>query len=710
MKRSTRKLNVETLGDRIVPANATLNGGVLTVDGGGDLRIVQTGKQVSVAGTQIQDVASGQARQSVKTSEVGQIIVNGAGNNLIDLRTVRFRGATIFAGAGNNTIYASQASDYIVGGPDNDLIRGEDGNDLIYGLAGKDSLYGGKGADEIHGGDGEDYIEGNEGQVVGGPCPFVRGNYLYGDGEDDVIISDTPPDYMFGGDGNDEMEGNSGDDYMEGNDGDDTMSGGAGRDFMNGGEDDDQMAGDNEADQMYGEAGNDTMSGGNGNDFIDSAEDDDTVTGDNGNDTIDTGDGNDVIDGGAGNDRIDAGDGDDMIRGGWGNDFIDAGDGNDQALGEGNNDTLDMGDGNDRADGGAGNDHLIGGGGADVLAGLEGNDLLEGEDDNDFLYGGPGNDRLEGGDGDDQLVGEDGRDVLIGGLGRDDLDGGRNRDIFHGDEEDEDFYDSANFDTYHDAFNFSKPVFGKAEVGDIAMQDPHLEATLAGLAAATNQLGSAGIISRITMLGNNEYDIQLEGAANPTQVNFDGTWTDNDPKANAEERLLKDTSGAEKLEFWPILFARARLAKYNVDTLNYHSDAAWNSANSSSQGRLFKDDAAHEDFAPVATSTTPALSSLTLTDLQGLLKDGYGIIATAANGTGLSNDKIELGCGYVVTGAFTSGGKQYVRLYNVSGHDTEPAGETVDNAPGVRKDDGFITLEFSQFTSTANFTGLEAAK
>jgi Ca2+-binding RTX toxin-like protein len=708
MNRSTRKLNVESLTDRIVPA-ATLDGGTLTVTGGGDLRITQTGEQVSVVGMQIHDAATGQDRQSVKTKEVTNIVVDGDGHNLIDLRTVRFRGAFINAGPGDNTIYGSQADDIILGDSGNDLIRGEGGNDLIYGLAGKDSLYGNNGADEIHGGDGDDYIEGNQGQVVGGPCPFIRPNALYGDAGDDVIISDDPPDQMYGGEGDDLMEGNGNNDYMLGEAGNDTMSGGAGHDYMMGGEDDDIMDGDADADYMYGEAGSDQMSGGGGNDTIDSGEDDDTVDGDAGNDTIDSGDGNDIVNGGIGNDLIDAGDGDDMIRGGWGNDHIDAGDGNDQAMGEGNNDTLDMGDGNDRADGGGGNDLLIGGGGFDVLAGLEGNDILQGDEDNDDLFGGPGNDRLEGGDGDDHLTGEDGRDMLIGGLGKDNLDGGKGRDIFHGDEETEDKYDAANFDSYHDAFNLAKPVFGTAVVSDIVMQDPHLEATLAGLGAAVTKLGSTGIVSRMTVVGNNAYDIQLEGSANPTRVTFDGTWTDNDPKANGEERLSRATSGAEKQEFWPILFARARLSKYNVDPMTFHTDAAWNSMNTASQGKLFKDDVAYEDFAPSAQKVSPPLSSLTFADLQGYLKDGYGMIASAKSGTGVSSDKVELGCGYVVVGTFTAGGKQYVKLYNVSGHDTDPAGTTVDNA-GAVKDDGYITLDFGQFTNAANFAELDAWK
>jgi Ca2+-binding RTX toxin-like protein len=704
MKRSTRKLNVESLTDRIVPA-ATLDGGTLTVTGGGDLRITQTGKEVSVVGMQIHDAATGQDRQSVKTTEVGAIVVDGDGHNLIDLRTVRFRGALINAGPGDNTINGSQSDDVIFGDSGNDLIRGEGGNDLIYGLAGKDSLYGGDGADEIHGGEGDDYIEGNQGQLVGGPCPFIRPNALYGDAGDDVIISDDPPDMMYGGEGDDDMEGNGGADYMFGEAGNDTMSGGAGHDYMDGGEDDDIMTGDSDADYMYGQAGNDTMSGGGGNDNIDSGEDDDAVNGDAGNDTIDSGDGNDVVDGGAGNDAIDAGDGDDTIHGGWGNDHIDAGGGDDHAFGDGGNDTLDMGDDNDWADGGGGNDLLIGGAGNDVLSGMAGNDILQGEDDNDILYGSAGNDRLEGGDGDDQLYGNDGRDMLIGGLGKDSLDGGKGRDIFHGDEETEDKYDAANFDTYHDEFKLDKPVFGKAVVSDIVMQDPRLEGTLVGLGAAVQKLGSAGIISHMTVVGNNAFDIQLEGSPNPTRVNFDGTWTDNDPKANGEERLSPANSGAEKQEFWPILFARARLAKYNVDPMTFHTDAEWNSMNTASQGKLFSDDNAFEDFAPSTTKATPQLSSLTFTNLQGFLKDGYGMIASANSGTGVSADNVELGCGYVVVGTLTAGGKQYVKLYNVSGHDTDPAGTTVDNG-GAAKDDGYITLEFGQFTSAANFVGL----
>jgi len=741
-----RKLLVETLTDRIVPA-AILDNGLLTVSGAGDLKVAQTGNKVTTPGQNIFVVATGKSEKSVNTSDITEIQVHGDGGpNLIDLRTVRFISATINGEGGGDTIYATQRSDIIDGGEGDDFVRGEDGNDQINGRAGKDKLYGNRGGDTIHGDEDQDYIEGNECQVIHstGGYVYMFPNYLFGDAEDDVIISDYCGDYMYGGEDDDLMEGNGGNDFMYGEGGNDTMAGGYGNDFMQGEDDNDEMDGEAGNDTMEGEDGEDVMNGGSGNDHIDSGLDNDVANGDSGNDHIDAGDGNDTSDGGSGNDTIDGDIGNDEIRGGTGNDHIDAGAGNDDGFGDSGNDTLEMGDDDDNGDGGGGNDEINGGEGNDILAGFGGNDVIEGEGgvdfavggfgndemkgggDNDILHGEIGNDIIEGEEGDDvltgglgndvieagvgndQLAGDQGRDLLVGGPGRDHLDGGTQRDMFHGDVEGENLFDEPNFDTYENAFNLARPVFGTMAIGDIARHDPHLEATLVGLGAAVQKVRPNEFIKNLKVVSEGNYEVQLHGEANPRTVTFDGNWSDNEPIPNAEERLLPAVSVAEKNEFWTILFSRARLAKYNVDPATYHSDTAWNTAHANSSNKLLDEAEAYHDYGPSASSPATELATLTFTELQELINEHAAMIAVAAAGSGLSADKIELGSGYVVTSAFMVNGAQWVRLYNVTGHDTEPHGEKVDNAPGIKKDDGFITLEFSRFKDASNFAELHA--
>jgi predicted outer membrane repeat protein len=87
------------------------------------------------------------------------------------------------------------------------------------------------------------------------------------------------------------------------------------------------------------------------------------------------------------------------------------------------------------------NDVLAGTGGADTLVALAGNDLvrgLGGNDDlrgvggSDTLAGGVGRDRLDGGSGRDLLLGETGNDLLLGGFNADALFGGSGADVLRG--------------------------------------------------------------------------------------------------------------------------------------------------------------------------------------------------------------------------------------------------------------------------------------
>ncbi len=150
--KNSRKPELETLEDRLVPATALLNSaGQLTVNGTNaseTIRVTQNSSYVTVEGV-----------GSFRTSAVRSIVVDAKdGNDTVDMRAVSIA-ATIFGGNGNDMLIGTQGSDLIQGGNGNDKIFGEGGNDTIYGQAGNDLLYGMGGYDYLIGGDGADFLD-----------------------------------------------------------------------------------------------------------------------------------------------------------------------------------------------------------------------------------------------------------------------------------------------------------------------------------------------------------------------------------------------------------------------------------------------------------------------------------------------------------------------------------------------------------------------
>jgi Ca2+-binding RTX toxin-like protein len=105
-------------------------------------------------------------------AEVGRLIAiesidAGAGNDLIDLTTIKFAlaGFTVLGGTGNDTIWGGQGTDSINGGDGTDMLLGGAGNDTLTGGAGNDVFLfaTGSGQDSI-----TDFATGDKVRLLGG--------------------------------------------------------------------------------------------------------------------------------------------------------------------------------------------------------------------------------------------------------------------------------------------------------------------------------------------------------------------------------------------------------------------------------------------------------------------------------------------------------------------------------------------------------------
>ncbi len=243
-----------------------------------------------------------------------------------------------------------------------------------------------------------------------------------GNGNDQLIGSNSFGESLLGGDGNDTVTGN---------DGNDTLSGGHGNDSITAGNGNDTVLGGDGRDNVDGGAGNDSLNAGDGDDIVTAGDGDDTVDASHGADNINGGNGNDSMIGGFGNDTVNGGAGNDTIYGGADADSILGGDGNDQLTGNAGFDTIAGEAGDDLLDGGENNDSLDGGDGNDTLNGAAANDTAIGGSGSDIIYGGAGNDSLDGQSGNDTINGNGGDDTVIGGTGSDSLNGSAGNDLVY---------------------------------------------------------------------------------------------------------------------------------------------------------------------------------------------------------------------------------------------------------------------------------------
>lgn len=478
---------------------------------------------------------------------------------------------------------------------------------------------------------------------------------------------------------------------------------------------------------LNGGAGDDALTGGSGNDVINGEDDVDMLFGGKGNDVINAGDGDGQnLDGGFGNDSLTGGAEGDDIYGGFGNDTINAGSGDDRLRGDdptdrkGGNDTINGDDGNDTIVSGRGNDNINGGNGNDVIEAGDGNDTVtSGPDDvgtdldadADSIYGGTGNDLLKGGWGRDLIYGEAGNDSLIGGAGDDNLSGGIGIDSFIGHGTPIGLNvglatDLDNFDTYRDEFNLSRPINGKAEVKDIAITELGIQAALAGMAAVANNSTNFKIAGRIRYLGTGDYLVKLgqDDDSNPATsgntdpfgwvpVHFDGTWTDNDPRPNAQERF---NPKKDAREFWTILLHRAVTQSLDgsYDPFAHYSQSEYDALDTALTNSA--------DFIQQMTGMgADGPIAYNFNDLRTSLPLGIWFTAKAGAAPVVANQF------YAITKVSIVLGVNYVTLYNPSGFDqgAAPATPTATlDQLGKPVEDGSITLRESEFT--ASFTDI----
>jgi hypothetical protein len=272
--------------------------------------------------------------------------------------------------------------------------------------------------------------------------------------------------------------------------------------------------------------------------------------------------------------------------------------------------------------------------------------------------------------------------------------------------------DAANFDTYQDEFDLTKPVFGtKASVKAVAVTELGIQDTLAGLAAVANNQTDFNLASRIRYLGTGEFLVKLgppddlssdPGNTNPfgwVPVSFDGTWTDNDPRPNAQERFLAPTVTTEKREFWTVLFDRAMVQTVapGYDPFSYYTQTEYE--NLDLAGRLknpgdMVEVLTGKPATPFMLSSTPP-AGFTFSDIQSNLAAGFWLTAEAKampSAAGIAPNQA-----YAITRAFIVNGNGFITLYNPSGFDrgTSPTGAL--DATGTPKDDGFVTISVTDF-------------
>jgi Ca2+-binding RTX toxin-like protein len=505
-----------------------------------------------------------------------------------------------------------------------------------------------------------------------------------GAGNDAISVASAikAPAQLFGDTGNDNLTSGSGNDTItSGTDAlGDVADGGAGNDVLLGG------AGD---DSIVGGLGNDVVFGGDGFNVLDGQAGNDTVTGGVNEDSLAGGDGNDSLDGGAGNDRLR---GDDPAGKKPGNDTLIGGIGDDVLAGGAGNDLMDAGDGNDILDGGAGNDRLIGGPNA------------LGPDGNDNMYGGAGNDTLTGGAGLDGLYGEAGNDSLVGGAGNDTLSGGTGVDVFvgHGPGAPGDPLAADNFDTYQDTFDPTKPVLGKTpSVKGIAASELNIQAGLAALAAIANKPADFNFAGRVRYLGAGDYLIKLGSPDDldpilNQRVHFDGTWTDNDPRPGGLERFPKAKAAPE---FWTVLFHRAMMQSLDP---GYDPSVPQTAVE---YAALVPDPGTAVDILAglpptqfIFSGTTPP-SGLTVSDVRASLAAPLWITVQSASAPTLSG--LAANQSYTVTAVSKDG--KFITLYNPSGFDRGTSTGTPLDETGKPIDDGYITINVSEFYDGNNF-------
>lgn len=192
-------------------------------------------------------------------------------------------------------VEAIAVEDYAIAGNRNYSIWGTDGtadtyccfvNDNsthniqtinLYGTTGQDNIaFTYSGRNVTHAGRNA-YADSGDTDTITGSDDTTHSEFLFGEGDQDIIYGNDGDDYIEGNADIDELHGGDGDDYIDGglnaddiygDDGADECHGQAGDDFIVGGIGDDVLYGDGDADIIWGQEGNDDLYGGRGVDVV----------------------------------------------------------------------------------------------------------------------------------------------------------------------------------------------------------------------------------------------------------------------------------------------------------------------------------------------------------------------------------------------------------------------------------------------------------
>ncbi|WP_437203446.1 C2 family cysteine protease [Planctomicrobium sp. SH664] len=328
------------------------------------------------------------------------------------------------------------------------------------------------------------------------------------------------------------------------------------------------------------------------------------------------------------------------------------------------------------------------------IQGLAGNDIInlhvtsfEAVSIPATVWGGTGDDTISGGTGNDTLFGNAGSDVIFGNAGNDFLHGGTAGVGGATVAEKDRLVGGAGFDKYSDGFDFKNWIVGGISVTDINQENSPTCQTLATLSAAVTA-GISFASPKISYLGNNNYSVKLydNGNAVYETVNFDGTWSDNDPSPSM------DSKGYLNAEYWTILMQRARLERfYKIDWSTNMTEADWDRANSKNGGTLYSVSTAMKQMHGGTTNTVPA-SLTTGQVLADALKKKTMIVAGTSGSTKKETNSVGLVTGHaytVVSATKDKKGAWTVKVYNPWGTDGGSIKDTTN--------DGYVTLTLSQF-------------
>jgi Ca2+-binding RTX toxin-like protein len=195
-------------------------------------------------------------------------------------------------------VTGSSYSDYLFGNAEANVLDGGMGNDTLTGFDGADQLFGGYGNDSLDGGAGGDILNGGAGIDTAIYAKSMGSVYInlgkgagyWNDAQGDTltgienVMGSSYNDYLYGDGQANVLDGYGGNDYLRGYAGNDTLLGGLGND------------------SLYGDTGNDTLDGGAGTNYLTGGDGADTFrftksATDTGTDTIwDYQDGQDLID------------------------------------------------------------------------------------------------------------------------------------------------------------------------------------------------------------------------------------------------------------------------------------------------------------------------------------------------------------------------------------------------------------------------------